>query len=163
MTEIEQESIFHDWLAQYKKLLFKIVNVYADLPEDRSDLFQEVAMQVWQSIPRYRQDAAVSTWIYRVALNTSIKWLKKEKKERHDDAVSVTIPDLPKATDDRLTWLYEEISKLNEIDRSVCLLMLDDFSYREMAGILGISESNVAVKIHRLKKHLIEASKNVKF
>ena len=62
--------------------------------------------------------------------------------------------------DDRVAWLYREINQLNEIDRSLCLMLLDDFSYKEMADIVGISESNVAVKIHRLKKHLAEKSKN---
>jgi RNA polymerase sigma-70 factor (ECF subfamily) len=64
-----------------------------------------------------------------------------------------------KPQNERIDWLYDEISKLNEIDRSLCLLLLDDFSYRDMADILGVSESNVAIKIHRIKKYLIEQSK----
>jgi len=129
---------------------------------DRDDLFQEISIQVWHSIRTFRQESAVTTWLYRISLNTAIKWIKKERKnysaESIDNAQHI-LQDNSIHMDDRLTWLYEEIYKLDEIDRSITLLLMDNFSYKEMAAILGITESNVGVKINRLKKHLISKSK----
>lgn len=162
MTEKNQQHIFETWLYNYKALIFKVVRVYAFTPMDRDDLFQEIAIQVWHSIPTFREESAVTTWLYRISLNTAIKWIKKERKQVQAEGLENVQHILQEHTmqmDERLSWLYEEIHKLDEIDRSLTLLMLDDFSYKEMAGILGISESNVGVKINRIKKHLITKSK----
>ena len=162
MTEKEHEHIFEGWLKQYKGLIFKVVRAYAFTATDQDDLFQEVIIQVWRSVPKFRQESSVITWIYRISLNTAIKWVRKERKhsqvETLDHAEHI-LQETGLKIDERLTWLYEEIYKLDEIDRSITLLMLDDFSYKEMADILGISESNVGVKINRIKKHLSSKSK----
>ncbi len=160
MTENEQQIVFKQWLESYSALLFKIVRAYAVTPDDRDDLFQEISLQVWRSVPNFRHESAVTTWLYRIALNTALRWKSKEKKHA-DQRVEFTpiLKEEAKSHDERLDWLYDEIGKLNEIDRSLCLLLLDDFSYKEMAEMLGISESNVAVKIHRIKKYLVDQSK----
>lgn len=161
MTESEINHIFQTWLKQHKALLFKVVRAYAYNEEDRDDLFQEIAIQVWKSIPGFKRQSAETTWLYRVALNTAIKWTTKEQKHqnRHEVIdVSQQIIESHQSPDDRLAWLYEEIAKLNEVDRSLTLLLLDGFSYKEMSKILGISESNVGVKINRIKKHLTTKS-----
>ena len=162
MTEKEQKQIFEEWLSQYKALIFKIVRAYAFNATDQDDLFQEIVIQVWHSIPTFRKESAVTTWLYRVSLNNAIKWTKKERKhyqsEIIDGAEHILVENKIR-TDERLSWLYEEIYKLDEIDRSVTLLLLDGFSYKEMASILGITESNVGVKINRIKKQLISKSK----
>ena len=160
MTEKEQLAILEDWLKLHKGLLFKIVRAYT--VTDHDDLFQEIVIQVWHSIPSYRGEAAVSTWLYRIALNTAIKWTKKEKKHAGAetlDNVQHLLRENTNIVDEQLGWLYAEIYKLDEIDRSVTLLMLEGFSYKEMSSILGISESNVGVKINRIKKQLIAKSK----
>lgn len=163
MTEQEQQQIFEKWIDQYKALLFKVVRTYAFTSNDRDDLFQEIAIQVWHSIKIFKADAAVTTWLYRIALNTSFKWVRKEHKHQRGidalDNVEHILQENKQFVDDRLVWLYEEISKLDEIDRSITLLMLDGFSYKEMSDIIGITESNVGVKINRIKKHLIQKSK----
>ncbi len=161
MTGQEQWDILEEWLRLHKGLIFKIVRAYTT--EDHDDLFQEIIIQVWRSIPAYRREAAVSTWLYRIALNTAIKWTKKEK--RHSDTepldnVQHLLRESREPVDERLSWLYAEIFKLNEIDRSITLLLLEGFSYKEMSAILGISESNVGVKINRIKKQLIAKSIN---
>ena len=164
MTTQEQQNIFKQWLDNYKAVLFKIVRAYAFTSEDSDDLFQEISLQVWRSIPNFRSESAVSTWLYRIALNTSLKWKSKEKrvvsKDHELDHPLVVIKTESNPDNERIEWLYEQISKLGEVDRSLCLLLLDDFSYKEMADIVGISESNVAVKIHRIKKYLVEQSRN---
>ncbi|NOT77142.1 MAG: RNA polymerase sigma factor [Cyclobacteriaceae bacterium] len=163
MTEAVQRQIFEEWMDQYKNLIFKIVRAYSVSSMDRDDLFQEISIQVWNSIPVFRNESAVTTWLYRISLNTAIKWTKKEgrRKEEHEPLRSVhyVLEDNTTAVDERLSWLYNEISKLDEVDRSIALLLMEGFSYREMSEILGITESNVGVKINRIKKHLINKSK----
>ncbi len=162
MSEKEQSAIFQNWLDLHKGLIFKFVKSYADTRMDQDDLFQEIAMQIWKSIPSFRNESAATTWIYRVALNTSISWIRIEKKKQnHTQQLDLAQNILADNTivDDRLAWLYREIQQLDKIDRSLALLLLDDLSYKEISQILGISESNVAVKLHRIKKRLTLKSK----
>jgi len=158
----KQKQIFEGWLDEYKALVFKVVKAYALSSMDQNDLFQEITIQLWHSIPTFRQESSVSTWIYRIALNTAIKWVRKEQKHSLAEPlenVEFVLNDSGVKVDERLEWLYEEIHQLDEIDRSLILLLLDGFSYKEMSGILGITDSNVGVKINRIKKHLITKSK----
>lgn len=162
MTEKEQQRIFKNWLDQYKALIFKIVRAYAFTSMDQDDLFQEISIQVWRSIPTFRNESSPTTWIYRISLNNAITWSKRERKHRQAetlDKVNYILCENKIQADERLVWLYQEIHKLDEIDRSITVLLLDSFSYKEIADILGISESNVAVKIHRIKKYLASKSK----
>ena len=80
MTEKEQQQIFGDWLSQHKAVIFKIVRAYTFTVMEQDDLFQEIIIQVWHSVPKFRGEASVVTWLYRIALNTAIKWTKKERK-----------------------------------------------------------------------------------
>lgn len=161
MTENEQRRIFSEWLNKHKALLFKVVRAYTIDEMDRDDLFQEISIQVWQSVPTFRKESAVTTWLYRIALNTAIKWTKKGQRDPANDTLEKAEHLLIEHKgDDRLIWLYDEIHQLDEVDRSIALLLLDGFSYKQMAAILGITESNVGVKINRIKKSLIEKSKN---
>ncbi|MGB3466361.1 MAG: RNA polymerase sigma factor [Cyclobacteriaceae bacterium] len=166
MREEIQQKVFKDWLNSYRSLLFKVVRAYADSADDQDDLFQEISIQVWRSIPNFREQSAVSTWLYRIAINTSLNSKRKEKRHYEGRHGIDDIPHLLQANtayqDDRLDWLYEEISVLKPIDKSLALLLLDDYSYKEMAAILGLSESNVGVRINRIKKHLIARSENIK-
>jgi RNA polymerase sigma-70 factor, ECF subfamily len=163
MDEREQERIFDDWLSTFKGLLFRVVHAYAFTPHDREDLFQEIATQVWNSVPRFRGDSAATTWLYRVALNTALAWSRKERKHRDRtdplDGHEPALREISGAKDRRLAWLYEQIAQLDHVDRSLSLLMLDGLSYREMAETLGISESHVGVKINRIKNHLRNLTK----
>ena len=164
MTFQEQGYIFNQWIDQHKALIFKIVRAYGNTPMDQDDLFQEISIQVWRSVPAFRNESAVTTWIYRIALNTAISWVTKERKYRKTNDAVDRLPDVlnhhpHKPEDEQLTWLYKAIHALDEIDRSLALLLLDGFSYKEMAAILGVTVSNVGVKINRIKKQLILQSK----
>lgn len=164
MTESEQREVFNAWLAAHKGIIFKIVRAYAFTPHDQDDLFQEIALRVWQSIPDFRGESKVSTWIYRVALFTATSWVRREQARPPTqplEAVAHALTQTPQPRDERLDWLYRRIADLDPIDRSVCLLMLDGYSYREMAALLGISESHVGVKIHRIKNHLLRKAREV--
>lgn len=163
MTEHEQKRIFDGWIRQYKALLFKIVRAYAFTSMDRDDLFQEITIQVWRSVLSFRHESSVATWLYRIALNVAIKWSGRERRFSEGreglEGVQLVLRDNDIAYDARLAWLYEEIKHLDEIDRSISLLMLEGFSYKEMSAITGMTESNVGVRINRIKKHLVERSK----
>jgi RNA polymerase sigma-70 factor (ECF subfamily) len=157
MTGSERNNIFDGWMEAHRAILFKVARAYGNAHSDREDLFQEIALQVWHSVDAFRGEAAITTWIYRVALNTAIAWSRRERK--HDkgrqelDAAAGLLID-PPLRDPRLEWIYARIAELDEVNRSLALLMLDGFSYREMSDILGLSESNVGVKINRIKAAL---------
>jgi RNA polymerase sigma-70 factor (ECF subfamily) len=164
MDERAQRQIFDEWLSRHRGIVFKIVRAYAFSPHDQDDLFQEISLQLWRSIPDFRGESKPSTWIYRVALYTASIWARQEKKQPATQSladVEHTLTMTTKQGDQRLDWLYEQIAQLEPIDRSVCLLLLDGLSYKEMADMLGISESNVGVKVHRIKQHLIDKSKEI--
>jgi len=162
---MNQTDLFKSWISQYSSILFKVVRVYTRSDIDGDDLFQEIAIQVWKSIPTFKNECAESTWIYRIALNTALKWTRNEQKhQRSIDSVAVEqriLLEVNKPNDERLTWLYTEISRFEKVDRSITLLLLDGYSYKEMAEIIGISESNVGVKISRIKRALIKKSEEM--
>lgn len=158
MTDAERNKIFEEWLAAHRAILFKVARAYGSTHSDREDLFQEIALQMWHSISAFRGDSAVTTWIYRVALNTAMAWGRRQGKHsrgRQDLAASAALLEAPPAQDPRLEWIYRRIAELDDVNRSLALLMLDGFSYRDMSQILGLSESNVGVKINRIKAALI--------
>jgi RNA polymerase sigma-70 factor (ECF subfamily) len=159
MHDTERDRIFSDWLAGHKGILFKVVHAYAFEHADRQDLFQEIAIQVWRSVDTYRGESSVSTWMYRVALNTAIAWTRKEDRHQRGkqplEVVEGLLTAAPSAgLDPRVEWLYQQIAQLKDVDRSVALLLLDGFSYKEIAAIVGLSESHVGVRIHRIKAAL---------
>lgn len=159
MPPSQKEALFRKWLRQHQHLLFKIVNAYAATVEDRDDLFQEIALQLWRALPKFRQDATAGTYIYRVALNTAISWNGKSKqypsgKPGREADYGYVLQSQGQEIDERLAWLYEQIGQMNRIDRSVTLLLLEGFKYRDIADILGITENNVGVKITRIKQRL---------
>jgi RNA polymerase sigma-70 factor (ECF subfamily) len=164
MDDQEQKRIFNRWLSENKGIVFKIVRAFAFTAPDQEDLFQEISLQLWQSIPEFRGEAKASTWIYRVALFSATVWARQERRRpptRPLGEVEHTLTRQFQPSDDRLDWLYDQIAGLEPIDRSVCLLMLDGFPYKEIAAMLGMSESNVGVKIHRIKKHLVRKSREI--
>jgi len=164
MDKRQQTKLLDEWLDRHCGIIFKVVRAYAFETFDQDDLFQEIVVQLWKSIPRFKSDCSEPTWIYRVALNAALNWSKKERKHRKRETLSADMemllnrPPPRKSHHPKLEWLYDQIGQMNEIDRSVTLLLLEGYSYREISGILGITESNVGVKINRIKKRLSSAS-----
>ena len=159
MLDSERDRIFSEWLADHKGILFKVVHAYAFEHADRQDLFQEIVFQVWRSVDAFRGESAVPTWMYRVALNTAIAWTRKEDRHQRGKQPLAVVEGLLTMSssdghDPRVEWLYRQIAQLQDVDRSVALLLLDGFSYKEIAAIVGITESNVGVKINRIKSAL---------
>jgi RNA polymerase sigma-70 factor (ECF subfamily) len=159
MHDTERDQIFNEWLAGHQGILFKVVHAYAFEHADRQDLFQEIAIQVWRSVSAFRGESSVPTWMYRVALNTAIAWTRKEGRHRRGkeqlDVANVLLTTASaEKRDPRVEWLYHQIAQLKDVDRSVALLLLDGFSYKDIAAIVGLTESNVGVKINRIKSAL---------
>ena len=149
-------------LEQHKGIVYKVAHAYARNPEDWKDLCQEIILQLWKSYPRFDSRFKFSTWMYRVVLNVAISTYRRER--RRTSAVvpmEETVLDRvaqPEQTDLDLQVadLYRIIGQLDELNRALMLLYLDDTGYRDIATILGISETNVGTKINRLKLKIKE-------
>jgi RNA polymerase sigma-70 factor (ECF subfamily) len=164
----DHELRFRQWLAEHTGLLLKVVRSFAEGPADQDDLFQEVLLQVWLSLPNFRDDSKPTTWLYRVALNTALAWKRGEKKRRRTHG-SLSISDVAAPStssaeaerNDRVVeQLYAAIRALPPAKRALVVLYLDGFTYREIADVVGISESNVGVSLNRIKKDLAAAVKD---
>lgn len=148
-------------IGQNKRLIYKVANSYCRDPEDRKDLVQEIIIQLWRSFGRYDERYKLSTWMYRIALNTAISHYRRDRN-RLESSVPLHESLLELADDDgaeifldgRIKQLYELIGRLDELNRALMILYLDDNSYRDIAEVLGISETNVATKIGRIKNRL---------
>jgi RNA polymerase sigma-70 factor (ECF subfamily) len=157
MLTAERNTVFQGWMDAHTSILYKVARAYGATHSDREDLFQEIALQLWHSVGTWRGDCAVATWMYRVALNTALAWRRKERRHQQgrqdiEDASCLLVA--PSVHDPRLDWIYKRIAELDEANRALALLMLDGFSYREMAQVLGLSEANVGVRLNRMKAAL---------
>ncbi len=155
-------AIFVEWMQEYGGIPVKIARSFAANLEDQSDLRQQMHLQIWRSRESFSSQAKVSTWIYRVCLNTALTWQRAEKRRQRffeSDNVAELWRNDTAAADPRLAALYAVIRQLPPADRALLLLYLDDRKYREIAEITGLSESNVGVRLLRLKRELVERLK----
>lgn len=151
------DSEFIDILNNHRGLIFKVCNIYCADREDRKDLFQEIVLQIWKSLGSFRNESALSTWMYRIALNTAITHLRKEKQSVSRLSIEgIEIPDINDSDEkeESLKQLFAAIEQLNKIDKSVVLLYLEEKSYEEISEITGLSKTNVGVKLNRIKAKL---------
>lgn len=153
------EKEFIILLNQNRTILYKICRVYCKETDDRKDLFQEIVFQLWRAYPSFKEEANISTWMYRIGMNTAISNFRKEKRRQAPVAFSTMKSALPELADTEnnaveTTTLYQAIDLLTQIEKALVLLYLEDKSYEEMAEILGISKSNVGVKLSRIKTKL---------
>ena len=163
LRDEDQKSLFMNWLGEHGSSVMKVARAYTLTSEECQDLAQEILLQAWRSLPKFEGKASASTWFYRVALHTAMNWHRKDKSRRSRQEPFVEVQALTtEATDslqqaqhrDTVEQLYKAIHQLPKTDAALVLLYLDELSYREMADVLGISESNVGVKLNRAKKAL---------
>ena len=156
------ESQFILLIKEHQKIIHKICHLYRDSAEDREDLFQEITFQLWKAFPSFRNQAKVSTWIYRIALNTAIATFRKNKAAIEYRA------DLPDEQEELQNDAYAErqerlfflLKKLSDGERAVITLYLEDLSYQQIAEIVGINENYVGVKLNRIKAKIQKLNNN---
>ncbi|GGF28940.1 RNA polymerase sigma factor [Hymenobacter cavernae] len=144
-------------INSHQGLIQKVGNLYGNSKEDREDLFQDIVLQLWRSYPTFRGGSKVTTWMYRVALNTALTRLRKETKaERFVELGSEAfqVPAVEGGPSEEMAAMHRAIRRLSPVDQALTLLYLEDCSYREIAEVLGISETNVGFKLHKIKSQL---------
>ena len=156
MTSPQLQERFQTVVDQHKKILYKVCNSYCRNRDDRDDLAQEIIIQLWRSFGKFDERYRFSTWMYRIALNVAISFYRREStRTRHvisdEERLLEAIDDTGKKPED-IRLLYQFIEGLDPLNKALVLLYLDGNSYQEIADVLGISETNAATKISRLKK-----------
>jgi RNA polymerase sigma-70 factor (ECF subfamily) len=157
------EKQFLKLIDENRPRILKVCRVYGWNPADRDDLYQEILFQIWRGLPGLKESTHANTWLYRIAINTSISFVRKrmarggpavaldhEQLTRHIEAGQ----SLENGADEQLVRLYDAIAQLNELEKALVTLFLEDLSYEEMAEVLGIKVGNVGVMLHRAKKKL---------
>ena len=155
-TKSNSPENFATILENYKRLIFKVAGVYCRDPENRKDLVQEIVLQIWRSLPSYNEKFAMSTWIYRIALNVSISHYRKETTRQktynaYQHNMDIVEVESDKDLEDKTERLYGIIDNLRPIDKAIIVLYLENRSHAEIADIMGISVTNVSTKINRIK------------
>ena len=157
--ELEQE--FLNMIEAQKRVIYKVCYMYAKDPDDLNDLFQETVLNLWKSFPRYRGDSTLNTWVYRIAMNTCITFLRRSGTRPQTIPMTADVAGImadEESQTGELQELYRLINQLGKLERALILLWLEERSYQEMADILGISKANVAVKLLRTKEKLRKMS-----
>jgi len=143
-----------------KGILYKITNSYCQNRDDRKDLIQEIIIQLWQSFDKYNNDYKHSTWIYRIALNVAISFYRNKNRRMEisnplpEGVLNYNNSNVLDDTDEDIKFLQQFISELKELDKALMLLYLEEKSHKQISEIIGLSETNVATKIGRIKKLL---------
>ncbi len=152
----KQEGIWTAWVERHRGILIKTARAFAP-PGDHDDLMQEILLNLWRAIPNFRGDSGESTFVYRVAHNTALTWQRSRIGYRNRMAGLLRQSEIvssPPQQDDAIERLYNAIRSLPEADRSLLLLHLDELSYREIAAVSGITESNVGARLTRIRLKL---------
>ena len=155
---MQKQQEFVKLIKENEGVIFKVTLVYTFNEEDQKDLYQEIVYQLWKSYDSFRGDAKISTWMYRIALNTAITNLKKEKRKGNRVSIDVSllskIDQIDTLIDDRIKILYSHIKRLNTIEKGIVLLYLEGKSYDEISTITGFSSTNVGTRLNRIKNKL---------
>ena len=155
----ELEHQFVKNLEKHQNIAHKICRIYTNDQDSHNDLFQEITIQLWKAYPKFRGEAKFSTWMYRVALNTAITLYRKKKrsiKTQDFDTVDFKIKaeEYDDETEQQLKVMYSTIQELNDIEKALVFLYLEDKNYRDISETLGITEVNARVKMNRVKTKL---------
>lgn len=160
MDKIDKSNIFLSIVQSNKGIIYKIANSYCKNIEDRKDLVQEIIIQLWKSFDNYDDNFKHSTWMYRISLNVAISFYRKENSRKKisnpitEGIINFTDNDCFENKESDLGILQQMISQLKDLDKALILLYLEEKSHKEISQIIGISETNVATKINRIKNNL---------
>ena len=153
------QEAFIRLVSEHRGMLYKVCRLYCFTEADRQDLFQEIVFQLWRSFPSFRGEARISTWLYRIALNTAISGLRKKQsliRTVDPERLPTELQDIQYSAEkeEQVRLLYTAIEQLSEVERALTMLYLEDRSYQEMEEILGISQNNLRVKMNRIREKL---------
>jgi RNA polymerase sigma-70 factor, ECF subfamily len=152
------EEEFVELINSHRGILHKICNIYFISNPNKEDYYQEILIRLWKSYPSFKNQSAFSTWLYRVALNTAIDIIRKQNLQPRHTELSKNEYNIPEheqdIESDKKIILYQAISYLSDVEKAIILLYLEDYSYKEIAEIIGISETNTGVKINRIKNQI---------
>lgn len=158
----ELEDLFLNVLKQNQQKLFRICSVYSKNSENSKDLLQEVFINIWKSLPSFQSKSSVETWVYRITLNTCLRFRSNHIKKRerfvsfkHQNIVSIETHDEDSEQKEKLVQLRKCIGQLNKGDKAIITLYLEKLPYKDIADVTGLSENHIAVKIKRIKKKLL--------
>ena len=155
---MKKKERFTKAIKENEALIYKVTLLYTDSLQDREDLYQEIVFQLWKSFDSFNEFSKLSTWMYRVAMNTAIYNLKKSKKKIGTTSIDPMLERIAEYKDnsqeEKLKLLHDQIQKLNLLEKGIILLYLEGKSHDEIAEIIGITTSNVGTKISRIKKKL---------
>lgn len=154
---LERDAQFLEMIRQNEGIIYKVASFYTDTNHPIGDLYQEVVLNLWKAFPSFRGESKYSTWIYRIALNTCVSFYRRSKKNVTYVDISTDIPEITE-TNDQIQELYSLINRLGKIERALVLLYLDDKPYKEISEITGLSVTNVATKLSRIKDKLKQMS-----
>lgn len=158
------EKEFTELLYQNQGIVHKICSLYFNNRTEKEDYKQELIIQLWKAFPSFNNQSKFSTWMYRVCLNAAIDIIRKEKSQpkfvQYDNYNFNIISESKNETSEKQEKLYQAINMLSDIDKAIITLYLEDFSYKEIAEIIGISESNTGVKINRIKSLILKSIEN---
>ena len=162
METKELEKEFLNMIEEQKRTIYKVCYMYAKDQDDLDDLFQETVLNLWKCFPRYRGDSNFNTWVYRIAMNTCITFLRHSGTRPNTIQITADMAQIAadEGTAAQLQELYKLINQLGKLERALILLWLEERSYQEIADILGISKANVAVKLNRIREKLKKMSNN---
>ena len=160
----DKEKEFLRLVSQHEGLLRKICHVYANDALEKQDLFQEIVIQLWKSFEKFRNESKISTWIYRIALNTALTQKRRDKTKipiRFVDALNDdrAVENESNRQDENIRLLYDAIAKLTEVEKAIVMLYLDEKSYQEMEEVLGMNQGALRVKMSRIKDKLRQITK----
>ena len=160
MNNTDLEKAFIGMIQQNERVIYKVCSFYISEDSTLGDLYQDVVSNLWVAYPKFRNESAISTWIYRIALNTCISGIRKEmrKPQRVSFSQLSDVFEQPEDMSAEIKEMYRLIRQLKIVERAIILLYLEEKSYQQIADIVGLTVSNVAVKLKRIKEKLVDMS-----
>lgn len=155
------QAAFGRMLREQKSTIYTVCYMFSDNKEDVEDLFQEVCIHLWQGFDSFRGESKVSSWVWKVALNTCITYQKREEKEHHE-SLEMDVDMFDDSADNirQIRMLYDRIHRLGVFDRAIMLLWLDNLSYEEIGQTMGLTAKNVSVRLVRIREQLKQMTDN---
>ncbi|MCK6605138.1 MAG: sigma-70 family RNA polymerase sigma factor [Ignavibacteriaceae bacterium] len=159
MNKVNKEAFFREIAGSHKGIFWKVARTYCEVPGEQEDLIQEILLQVWKSVDKHNESYALSTWLYRISINTAISYYRKHSRTNHanirvESESGYGIAPDEQTNQERISLLMQFISELGEVDKAIMLLYLEEKTHAEMADILGFTVSNIGTRIGRIKEKL---------